>query len=95
MPGHELLVGIVVGAEYFGPCALLLDVQRLEQRLRHLLAIGFLGKRGVVACRLQHAYLVLYLHHDDHLSLRVFRGDVLHQCGECFQVGLQHIVAEA
>ena len=94
VPGHEFLVGIVVGAKHLCPCAFFLAVQRFEQCWRHKLSIGFLSQRRVVASRFQHANLVLNLHHHNHLALWVLLSDVLHQGGESLQVGLQHVVAE-
>ena len=78
--GHELLIGIHIRAIALSPLRLPVDLLR---------------QRRVVACRLQHTYLVLYLHHDDHLALRVTRLDMLHQRREGLQIGLQHVVAEA
>ena len=77
---HKLLVGILIRAVSLCPSFFL---------------IGLLCQWRVVACRLQHTYLILYLHHDDHLALRVFLADMPHECREGIEVCLQHIVAEA
>ena len=76
---HELLVGIVISAIALCPL---------------LFLVCLLSQWRVVACRLQHTDLVLYLHHDDHLTLRVFLADMSHECRKGLQIGLQHIVAE-
>ena len=77
---HKLLVGIFIRAISFCP---------------PFFIICLFCQWRVVACRLQHTYLVLYLHHDDHLALWVALLDVAHECRECLQVGLQHVVAKA
>ena len=77
---HKLLVGIFVRAVTLRPT---------------FLFICLLSQWRMVACRFQHTNLILYLHHDDHLALWVALTDMLHQCRERFQIGLQHIVAEA
>ena len=94
VPGHELLVGVVVGAEDLLPRAPFLQLQRLQQRVGHGLAIGFLGQRRVVAGIFEHADFVLYLYHRHRSEAFVLLCQVLHQLREHAAVGLENFLRE-
>ena len=106
--GHENLVCIDVVAKHFRPRSPLQSTrspffQPRVQSLFMLLQIGqqFQGytfliysvsQWGMVAGRLQHTNLVLYLYHADHVAARL--ADVLHKGTEGAVVSLEHLFRE-
>ncbi len=108
MPCHENLVAVSIRAEHLRPRSAVgvvafrqLGVQRLAVLLK---IIGQLsGHNGVVslrcqwrviACRLQHSYLILHLCHYHHLAVGVLLRHMVHQFTKRFAVGRHHLWCE-
>ena len=108
VPRHENLVGVQSLAEHLRPGALAalealrhermqraaVRLQVAEQLLRNRLRKLPVGLGRVVAGLLQHAYLVLHLHHHHRALLCVVGCQVRHQSVEGFLVGLEHLFRE-
>ena len=108
MVRHEYLVRIDIIAENVFPClcAKRLDA-RFQPRVKRILILFQVGNQflwnslpinlfcqwRVVACRLQHTYLILYLQHRYHILSS--RSDVFHQRLKGTIVGTEHFFCEA